>query len=512
MRLNVTATLATLIVALSLVAIDDNTSWSRGYGYDGRLYGDLAQHFPGAAFGDDGVIPPGIGKYTEKPPEGIDAYYVRRILPSAVVYYSLSALSLDKTHGNVIACFEVWNALMIALVALLWCLCADRVGLGRSAKLLGLCALMINFAVLKAAFYYPVGTDTFALGFAALSMYFWLSRNTIGLAVVTFLNAFIWPTAVPLGLVLILFPPGVVKLSSSPLSFAAGRARPTILKVAAAANPSLALLAYLIHLRATHYRAPEEVPLGGAFPFAALTAAAFVFGALLFLIPDLGRRQVRDVARSLLSLRVLVAVAVVGSAILVQSAIAQRPGYYDELDLLRSSIWYSALNPVLFAVAMVGFFGPLLALAIVEWPRICRRLQSLGPGAILVAALFIASAPLTESRKSLAFYPFIVLFVVLACEEITAHRWSVPVFALISVAASRIWLPIGEFGVTTSPALRDFPAQRYFMSSGIWTSFEMYLVQLAGICLLIVLYLAFRGRPTRGAALGATASIGGARP
>jgi len=156
----------------------------------------------------------------------------------AVVYYTLSALSIEKTHDNVIACFGVWNALIIALVAFLWCLCADRLGLGRPSKLLGLCALLVNFAVLKSAFYFAVSTDPFALGFSAASLYFWLNRNTAALAVVTFLNAFTWPSALPIGLILIVFPPRHVPLARRPLSFAKASRRATVLKLAAAAAPA----------------------------------------------------------------------------------------------------------------------------------------------------------------------------------------------------------------------------------------------------------------------------------
>ena len=235
-------------------------------------------------FGDEGVTPPGYGKFTDRRPHGIDAYYVRRILPSAVVYYTLSGLSIEKTHDNVIACFGAWNALIAALVAFLWCLCADRLELGRPAKLLGLFALLVNFAVLKNAFYFPVLTDVFAYGFGAALLYFWLSRKTAALAVVTFLSAFTWPTALLPGVILILFPRGHIPLARRPLSFREDSRRATVLKLAAAAAPALVLLAYLVHLRANDYRPPEAIPLGGAFPLAVITAAAILFAARVFLV------------------------------------------------------------------------------------------------------------------------------------------------------------------------------------------------------------------------------------
>jgi hypothetical protein len=438
------------------------------------------------------VTPPGYGPYQGKKPHGIDGYYVRRILPSAVVYFTLSGLGIAKTPDNVIACFGVWNAAIIALVAFLWCLIADRLRLERSAKLLGLCALLVNFAVLKNAFYFPVLTDTFAFGFGALSLYFWLSRNTFGLVATTLLGAFTWPTQLLFGALLILFPPRHEDLTAPHLSFAGERRRATATRVLIAAVPSLVLLGYLVHLRIDGFHSFIGVPLGGAFAPAALTAAVFLFLGLLWLVPDLRRSQLIDIARSLLSSRLVLVAALIASVLVAQSAIADRPGLIDEGSLLRSSLWYSALNPGLFAVTIVGYFGPLLVLAALEWPRVCRRIQSFGLGSVLATALFLATCLLTEPRKLIFLYPFFVLFAVLGTEKVTTRRWFMLTFLVVSLAVSRVWLPIGKFG---GSSITSFPAERYFMSSGIWTSFDMYLVQLAGVALLVGLFAAFLRRP-----------------
>ena len=492
MRLNLAAALATLLAGLVLLAGNDRTGWSNGYGYDGRIYGDLAEHFPGAVFGNEGVTPPGIGRFTGERPKGIDAYYVRRILPSAVVYYTMTGLGIEKTRHNVVVTFGVWNAVIIALVAFLWGLIADRFGLSRAAKLLGLFALVINFGVLKSSFYYPVLTDTFAFGFGAASLYFWLNRNTLGLVAATILGSFTWPTELVLGTILIMFPPGTVPLGRSPLAWSGESRRATGLKVAAAAIPALALAAYVIQLRATDYHAPEEIPLGGAFALSVLAAAAIVFAALLWLVPDIGRKQLRALGQAVVSWRVALGAGTFAAILAGQALIAERPGAYDDLGLLKSSIWYSALNPGLFLIVLVGFFGPILALAIVQWPAICRAFHTWGIGATLVAVFFVASCLLTESRKLIVLYPFMVFFVVIACERIAERRWFLPIFLAGSLVASRVWLPIGEFPLKTSETLTHFPAQKFFLSSGIWTSFDLYLVQAAALAALIAAFAALR--------------------
>ena len=64
---------------------------------------------------------------------------------------------------------------------------------------------------------------------------------------------------------------------------------------------------------------------------------------------------------------------------------------------------------------------------------------------------------MTEPRKSTGIYPFIVLFVVIGSEHMTTRRWFMPAFLAASLVMSRIWLPIGEFGLKSSVGLRDFP-------------------------------------------------------
>lgn len=493
MRFNVAVALITLVVGLGIVAAGDRTAWSQGFGWDGRTYGDLAQHFPGAVFGDEGVTPPGYGPYSGPRPHGVDPYYVRRILPSAVVYFTLSGLGIDKTHDSVVTCFGVWNAAVIALVAFLWCLIADRLGLRRSAKLLGLSALLVNFAVLKSAFYWPVGTDTFAFGFGAASLYFWLSRNTLGLVATTVLGSFVWPTQLPFGALLLLFPPGRAALIGSALSMKGDRRRSTAFRVSVAAAPALALLGYLIYLRIDGYS--SFIPLGGAFPLAVLAAAAFAFFGLLWLLPDLAGDQLKRMGRSLLSPRLALVAVLAASVLVSQALIATQPAIINEWALLKTSLWFSALNPGLFAVAIVGYFGPLFVLAALRWPQICDRFHSYGLGATLAAVLFLATCLFTEPRKLIVLYPFFVLFAVLGTQELAERRWFVPGFFIGSLALSRVWLPIGHFGFASQTSLLHFPAQRYYMSTGVWTSFHMYLAHLAVAAMLVVLFLAFLRRP-----------------
>jgi hypothetical protein len=84
-------------------------------------------------------------------------------------------------------------------------------------------------------------------------------------------------------------------------------------------------------------------------------------------------------------------------------------------------------------------------------------------------------------------YPLVVPFCVMAAGDLRGRRFLVA-FAAVSVVGSRAWLQIGHFPFAFD-TLREFPAQRLFMGTGLWTSWEMYLVQLGAIALACLLLL-----------------------
>jgi hypothetical protein len=485
-RLNAALALVALALALVGFAWEDRIPWSEGYGFDGRTYGDIAEDFPGAIFGDAGVAPPGYGP-VEDEPEGVDAYYVRRIFPSAVVWATLRVLSVEAQPANVVTAFAAWNVVLIVLVALLWCLAADRLRIGPRGKLLGFTALVVNFLVLKHIAYWPVSTDLWGYAFGAAALYFWLRESTTGLVATTVLGAFTWPTHLIVGVLLLAFPPQRASLLGEPGRTTRGQAY-----VAGAA-------AFLFFLFLWMYELAEgpDWELRRSFPLSAVVAAAFVFASVLWLVPDLDLRELRTLARRVLDRRLALAALVFVGVVTAQTLIAARPSSVSGFDSTTTSLWWTTIYPGHFATAAIGWFGPFLLLAALAWRRTCELVRSYGPGLTLVLATFLLGVLSTEPRKAQNAFPLLVPFLVIVAIE----RWSwrprlLVAFALVSLAASRIWLPIGDIPYErTGQVLKEFPAQRYFMASGPWISLEMYLVHIAAVTAVGVgLWLALRPR------------------
>ena len=493
---------ANLLLALTAVGIvaavfvtGDRTDWSRGFGYDGRTYGDLAQHFPGAIFGDDGVARPGVAATRGDPPEGIDTYYVRRIFPSAVVYSTLEILQVEKTHRAVVWTFSVYNILILGLIAFLWGRSADLVGIGRRGKLLGLLALLVNFAALKTSSYYPVATDTFAYGLGALTLYFWLRNNVWALALTTFACAFTWPSHLLIGAALIAFPWKSKPLRGASFRSGDGRAARVTFTVLGIAALAAVFAVYKLWGRRVFVSPPYQ-PVGkeSLFALSALVSVLFAFAVLAWLLPDLSRpRRLLSHLGTLVGPRGAVVLVLVLSVLVSQELLADRPGLSGRF-LLGQSLTFSIVFPGIFLAALFGYYGPMLVLAALRLRAVRALTHEWGVGMTVAMAAFAGGVLLTEPRKVIDIYPIVMPVFVLAVEQ---ARWSphlLWVFALASVAASRVWLPIGDIPWEGFAALREFPAQRFYMSTGIWMNWEMYLVHLAAIAAAFGLFLLLRSR------------------
>jgi hypothetical protein len=154
-HLNWSLTVAAVAIGVIGYLLSDRTSWTGGYGYDGRFYGELATNWASAVFGHGRVIPPGIGAYTGPHLVGVDSYYAFRILPSGLVWLVSRALGLAPTHGHVVLVFALLDAAMLGLVIYSWAASSDQLGLNAREKLLGAVALIVSFAALRTGFTSP---------------------------------------------------------------------------------------------------------------------------------------------------------------------------------------------------------------------------------------------------------------------------------------------------------------------------------------------------------------------
>lgn len=495
-HLNWWLTAAAVAIGIVGYLLGDRTNWTGGYGYDGRFYGGLATNWPSAVFGHGRVIPPGIGAYTGPHLVGVDSYYAFRIVPSGIVWLVSRALDLPPTHAHVVLVFALLDAAMLGLVIYSWAASSDLLGLSAHEKLLGALTLIVSFAVLRTGTYYPVLTDDTGLGMGALAMLLWLRGSTGALVLCTVVGGFAWPAQLLLGGLLLIFPPpknARAQLNAAAVVPASARVpatarlperwRPAALGTAIGAFAALSSVGVLTYLQVRGYRSPEGTQQLSLFPLSVVLVGGYVFGVVAFLVPRGGARQLVAVARGVSPWRLVLAVVVIIGIRLAASAISRRGGY-DSIALLKASVWSTTLDPALFVVVLVAYYGPPILLVLGDLPRVMRDAWRLGPAMVGIVAFGLLGALLEEQRKVIDTFPFLVLLGVLAARRIYVLSWQVMLgFLGLAFFLARPWLPIGNLSTDTAK-LSHFPAQLYYMSSGIGTSPESYCLQLAAVSLV----------------------------
>ncbi len=497
-RLDWWLVLGTIAIWVFAYLLDDRTDWSGGFGYDGRFYGELAKNFGSAVFGDGAVVPPGLVPYDGPAMSGVDSYYAFRILPSGLVWAGLNLLGLSPTTGNVIRGFAALDLTMFALATFCWCRSAGLLGLGDRAKILGAVALIVNFAVIKTGTYYPVLTDHVGLGLGALCMYLWLRGATPGLALAALAGCFAWPPFLVIGPLLLVFPASRDARERLAEPEPAGEQResrrPAAFGVVVGGVVALVAVVTLTAIQLSGYTAvngTEQLPL---FPLSVAITGLYIFVVFAYLLPRGGLRETGAILRGIPLARLATAVALVAVVLVAAELLARRPGF-SSVELFKDAFWSTTLDPGLFLVALLCYWGPILFFVFADMPRVARDAWRLGPGMVAMLGAGLLAALLTQPREVVAMYPFLVLAGVLAARRIyPLTGFGIGVFALISLVLSRIWFHIGEVGIDTSE-LQEFPAQRYFMATGTWTSSEMYAVQLGAVALIgLMLWLVARRR------------------
>ena len=359
---------------------------NEGRGWDGCYYADIAADFYGQVF-----------------PHRLDGYRIQRIVPSAVVHYSLRLLHLPTTNlDTIIRAFQVYNLLLLVVTVYLWNGIAGRLRLRSRGTWLGFVGLMCSFSAMKMPFYYPALTDTTAFALGAAIVYAFLAGNRVMILLAAALGAFTWPTLLYLAIPLILFPRRLAQWTSlnqpAPLAFYAAPA---------AAMVAMGLFRY--YIKGDSPPPSAELPWRQLVPLAAACVGFYLAAATRRLLDrDVLRRLLWPFPETsalsvILCLTLVIAVKVTVWLWLVPSS----PGI-SVRHFIKTTSLLALVKPGIFFVAHVVYFGPIVWEAVWLWSKVAQNVRSLGLGAVLAAALAILMSITSESRHLIPFIPLLV--------------------------------------------------------------------------------------------------------
>lgn len=478
-----------LLFGLSQIFLGEKTAVRGGFFYDGSVYADITMHFEELVFhkgaGNDAFKPE-----SEQFTHGISDYLLQRTLPLGLVHYSLKLFGAEFSNFNVVRAFEYWNLIYLMISIIAWHFIIRKLNLKPILQLFSYVLIFGNFAFLKLNFYYPVLTDTPAFMLMMLTLYAWLYQKPVLQLVILLMGAFTWPSFFYLSGVLLFFMPNQNDDLYEEKSWIKWWG------TAGAALLAMVFLYWVFYIKhnndgvMSYFEGEWDAEKINRtwLPLSLLLLMVYWCG-LYFNLLKLNVSKVFNIRNYLKSyhiwMGILLLVLFVGIKFVIKQL--QGPDTVSGMKLyIRNAFLRSCTDPLTFLVSNIQYFGLIFILLIFYARDFIRRVQSHGPGAVIVIAMIIVFSINSESRQITYIIPILVYFFM---QVIRNWDLSMPKFiglSAVAIALSKCWLPLNHGDYVNMPT--SFPDQWYFMNMGPWMSHSSYLI-FAGTALAATIFV-----------------------
>jgi hypothetical protein len=449
-----------------------------GEGWDGTSYTAWARDFPAML------------------DKGVTRFQAMRILPSAIVYATTTLLGHDHANHHVLPAFQILNGLALVVSAGLLYRIAITLAWSRAQAWAGFACTFLGFHAARYALYYPAETDALGFLWAMAATWGYVERRPIALWLALVGTALTWPALLAFGFVALILPRAREPI---PALFA-----PWLRKAALAT--ALATAAFIVGwfvYSLTYPVAPGGWSGARSFSVHSNRDLWPVSIALVVLPSALAAYYVARDPRTFAIKPYLLAVgwkrlvlglagvlAIVGLSWWWRDQLGTQGPGFTWRDLANYYAHNGVRGPLWSITHQVVYFGPVILLALVAWPRIATLAASWGPGAVLGLGLIVVTCTQADGRHLLHLSPFLVVI------TISATRWNwqrALAVAIVGLGWSKVWWKIGYEQVHKS---REWPDLRWFMHHGPWAADDTFAWHFAAaIVSALVLVLVFRRFP-----------------
>ena len=424
-----------------------------GVGWDGKIYRDISIDFHNMLIDKE-----------------INAYRLQRVLPSAIIHYTFRLFSIPLETNTIMMGFRIYNLILLVIAAYLWGLICSQVGLSMRGQCLGFIGLFINFAVIKYFFIYPMLTDQTAFFLGVILLFFFLKRSTAGIIITSIIGMFSWPLVTYYGLTLLGF-----RYGNGDINF--GEKPNEIWRFLLAA--ALVGLVFLM-LKSTTLVGPWMLSPSLLY-LSVLVALGYIFLGAWDFFNHRFFYNARAIQKQI-SWRMMLIAAIIFLTLTVSVAYWGKEGNYSNLWLtIPETINRGVGLPAIFLVGHFVFFGPVVLLILFFWKPMLQKSYTYGLGFSLVVLINFVLSLASESRILLAAFPFFVLLVIQASEQV---KWKPSFFLfmlVLSLIFSKIWYRMNL-------DWKEGFNQAFYMNFGFTMSWQMYAVQ-GGLALFAALVL-----------------------
>ncbi len=434
-------------------------------------------------------------------PDPPDEYSIQRMLPTSILVLLFKTLDIRPEARQVVLAYGSMNLVLALTIPYLWTSVARELRLSPSGRWLGFAVLVANHFVLKWSFYFTAQVDMWAYVSGLGMLCFYLRERPLLLTGTTVASAFVWPTSIYLGALLLSFPRrGAGTQPDEPTPVEPPRFPFHVLAAAAAAATLLWLIYeghYVQQLRARPRLTlwPDSPPMASAseamldwlwlsYALVGVATLVAVSGALASApLWDLGRWRRTLLARGFLA-RLAGVLALVLCVRGVQAYFASSSPGSDPLRIFLSWNLQGGLTaPGVFYLEHARWYGPAVFLATFSWYPVCRWVHAYGTGlslALLLAAVFCVNP---ESRQACNLFTLLVPFCIKRMDQRSWSLAQLSLFAALSLLMSKVWLPLEPRYEALSPIYH----YGLYMPDG-WYSTHA----IGGVVCMLAAFLIFR--------------------
>jgi hypothetical protein len=417
---------------------------------------------------------------------GYNFLQLQRTLPFAVLNVAGRILGGVGELETLLWGMVMFHGLVLCLAVYWYFSLAQRLNLSENQTILGFLLLFCNFSLLKDMWYNPFHPGFMALMLGIGQVFYFVRAEKERLLFVSLVAGFVWPSMYVTGLVLMLFPrdKAVIHLQERPKSL----------------YPMIVTGLFLLVIIVSGIWTGKFANGGKETVLYVLSVAALLVYFLVFLVKnpvkwkqsfELLRTKTAPGNRAFLGLGLFAFFLVVfllsgGNAEI--SILALAGNYFGAI--LRF--------PLDFLVGHTLYFGFLVPLAMVFFPRIMKEMANLGLGFTTVCVFMFVFVLHPEPQFLMPFFPFLVLLVLKAIKRYRILTKDILVIGVVNILVSGVWLPLNvsgmekALGASDASLLLQFPAQRYWMHFGNGMSLQVYLGATAIFAFLV--WLAWSGK------------------
>lgn len=459
-----------LLVLLVYSYTGELVAYNEGLGWDGENFYNIVQNFDKMLFS-----------------HGIETYYMTRFLPFAVLHYVLSFLGIPIDVPNVIFAARIMNFILMVVLALYFFKLSSLLKWDAKTELIAFSFTFFNIQILKMIGYYPLGSCSMALVLSYAAVYYYFSKNIIALIVVGLIAMITWPILSVVVLLLLLLPrEKVIDTDESRFNFFCSFFvrlifmffSPTVFLYILIrtywANPGESVDFFLYKLKGT--------PNWGITFFSIACLPIFYFYATSFLkLNWIKIFQLLFRKKTLIFLFLGLIVFFLIYFGLTHLGAASKMSLLVQLAALGE---YPSSDILVFLETHFLYKGLFFLLIIFLWNKIVNVVKvEYGTGYLFVIMFALILVLDIETRKLLAFYPFMLVPLMAVLQKMDI-KWAASILiAFFSLFFSCFWFNINtpEIAEAFNQDVRTyytFPAQRYYMFLGPWQCHEVYWITL----------------------------------